>query len=597
MSDYYRHARAIDRSCRMSIARAQPASSIVPTQVLIGDGLARIGDSIALANPKQLRSEPALALRVYSKATELDASVDDGTRQAIARACATKAFAKKLRKSPEAADSFVRLVRLVRKVRFPGGSILRELHEVGLLLAMVPEFAPVVGRAHHDIYHVYTVDVHSVAAVDRLRALCRGDLVAEQPLACRLAAEIARPNVLFFAGLLHDIGKDTGGRFHSERGAEMAPAILTRLGFKEEDILEVQHLILKHLRMYHVATRRDIDDPNTMREFCQEVHAAEGLSELYLLTVADVSTTSPTALTAWKSRMLADLYVAARHWLEGGDRRGSSFQQKVRDNVLQLVRQPAASPLPGGSEAPPESYVQSALDALPERYLSANEPAAVTRQLGVAWRGRNQVARIEAIAENDPYVELCVSCKDSPGLLSAITATLSTAKMRVLGSQVYSFLVDGERRALDMFWVHSGTQVANVLRAVERLEANLTQILEGELDAEQLVRAHRGDVKWTSRNTPPVETEITIDNRSGSQHTVVEVITQDRRDLLFWLSSTLHQAGATIDLAKINTEGERVADVFYVANDRGEKLDSEHVALIQTRLADVLAQIEEDLSS
>src|SRR5690606_16781683 len=142
-------------------------------------------------------------------------------------------------------------------------------------------------RAHHDIYHVYTVDVHSVAAVDRLRRLWRGDLASEPPLALRLAAEVARKNVVFFATLLHDVGKDLGGRNHSERGAELAGVILARLGLPEADIVEVQHLIAKHLRMYRVATRRDVDDPRTLEEFCAEVHGREGLKELYLLTVAD----------------------------------------------------------------------------------------------------------------------------------------------------------------------------------------------------------------------------------------------------------------------------------------------------------------------
>lgn len=107
---------------------------------------------------------------------------------------------------------------------------MRELHDIGLLLAMIPEFSPVVGRVHHDTYHVYTVDVHSVAAVDRLVSLVRGDLAAEFPLACRLAAEIVRPRMLFFATLLHDVGKAIGGTDHSQRGAEMAGAILKRIG-------------------------------------------------------------------------------------------------------------------------------------------------------------------------------------------------------------------------------------------------------------------------------------------------------------------------------------------------------------------------------
>ncbi|MFS8630037.1 MAG: HD domain-containing protein [Bacillales bacterium] len=127
-------------------------------------------------------------------------------RDAVARAATSDEFCERLRNSEEAARLFRRLVRAVRRTRFRDGSVLAELHDVGLLVAMIPEFAPVVGRVHHDVYHVYTVDVHSIAAVDKLRALCRGELAQEHPLASRLAAEIARPQVLFMAALLHDVG-------------------------------------------------------------------------------------------------------------------------------------------------------------------------------------------------------------------------------------------------------------------------------------------------------------------------------------------------------------------------------------------------------
>src|SRR5690606_19274477 len=178
-----------------------------------------------------------------------DLPVYEFARDQIARAASSEAFAERLRATPEASELFVRLVKNIKRASLKKRSVLKELHDVGLLVAMIPEFAPVVGRAHHDIYHVYTVDVHSVAAVDRLRRLWRGDLASELPLASRLAAEVARKNVVFFATLLHDVGKDLGGRNHSERGAELAGVILARLGLPEADIVEVQHLIAKHLRM------------------------------------------------------------------------------------------------------------------------------------------------------------------------------------------------------------------------------------------------------------------------------------------------------------------------------------------------------------
>ncbi len=141
----------------------------------------------------------------------------------------------------------------------------------------------------------------------------RGELAQQHPLACQLAAEVARREMLFFATLLHDVGKAIGGTDHSHRGADMAEPILTRLGMPTEDVAEACHLIRKHLVMYHVATRRDRGRPRHARRSSdgRSATAARRCADLYLLTVADLSTTSPTSMTSWKARMLDELYLAA----------------------------------------------------------------------------------------------------------------------------------------------------------------------------------------------------------------------------------------------------------------------------------------------
>jgi [protein-PII] uridylyltransferase len=587
MSDYYRHARSIELACRMSIARSLPVSHKKPDEVDIGGGFKLIDGRVSLVDTALLKEDPALALRVYRTAVDRDALVDDATRQAIVRACASRPFCARLRRSKSAARTFVDLCKVVQTTQFPGGSIVRELHEVGLLLAMIPEFSPVVGRVHHDIYHVYTVDVHSVAALDRLRALCRGDLATEQPLACRLAADMARPNVLFFAALLHDIGKDQGGQNHSERGAAMCLDILQRLGIDDAEIEEIQHLIRKHLRMYHVATRRDIDDPHTIREFCAEVHGQEGLNELFLLTVADVSTTSPTALTAWKSRMLNELYVAAERWSgDGPPSRGVAYVTKLREQVRGLLAQHEGPALAA-------DFVDAMLNALPARYIYANSASGMVKHLAAIHEARTAVSLVRELDTSEPYLELCVVADDRPGLLSYIAASLAAAKMKVIGAQIYSFQVPGgPKRALDMFWVRAGQESSNARRLLKKVEQHLADILAGKLEPVELIRGEKQSMRWNWRPAPPVETEIFIDNRSATRHTVLEVITQDRRDLLFWLSAALHREEITIDLAKINTEGERVADVFYVTNRDGSKLDEEQLERVERRVQATLAMIE-----
>src|SRR6185437_6822096 len=358
MSAYYRAARTISRAMETTILRATPVlSRRKPRDEDLGRGVRMFDGSVNLVSHEALRADPALALRLVAAAVERSAPLLPYARDAIVRATADPAFCEALRQSAEARDLFVKLVSSTAETALRAGSVRRELHSTGLLLAMIPEFSTVVGRVHHDTYHVYTVDVHSVAAADRIATLIRGELAAEFPLACRLAAETARPAMLFFATLLHDVGKAIGGKDHSARGADMARVILTRLGFSPDDVEAACHLIQSHLVMYHVATRRDIEEPTTVQELAGQVHGRAGLCDLYLLTVADLSTTSPTSMTTWKARMLDELYLATDTALraEGGpegERRSSPEGADARWShaAHEVLRASEALPATGETE-------------------------------------------------------------------------------------------------------------------------------------------------------------------------------------------------------------------------------------------------------
>jgi [protein-PII] uridylyltransferase len=585
MSEYYRHARTISQARDMIMARAAPPSKRRPTERLIGRGLKLTNECVSLEDPGALETDPSLALRLYDEAVRRDLPVYSFARDAVARAVSSLGFCEKLRGSQEAAKLFVKLCQVAQRTRTKSGSVVQELHDVGLLVAMVPEFSPVVGRVHHDLYHVYTVDAHSVAAVDRLCQLCRGELAAEFGIASRLAAEIARPQVLFFATLLHDVGKDIGGKNHSERGHEMARSILERLGVLEPDIREVQHLILKHLRMYHVATRRDIDDPKTVEEFSKEVHGAEGLRELYLLTVADVSTTSPTAMTSWKARMLDELYVAANRCLSEGPLASASAER------LEEVRQSVRAMCPERGE---REFLDHFLAAMPERYLYANEEGEILRHSRFARQAQEKQLSVTVMTDDDPYVELGFIADDRPGLLAMITATLAAARLKVVGAQIYSWKDNyGRTRVLDLFWVRGGTSAENVHKLVPRLERDFGKLLGEQLAPRDLVMGKKAPSSWSERPAPKVATEVGVDNRGASQHTLIEVTTRDRLGLLFCIANTLQEAGLTIALAKINTEGNRVADVFYVSDVSGEKLlDPERIETLKKNIVTAIEQLE-----
>ncbi len=562
MSEYYRGARVITRLSETLFSRARPREKRRTRKVSLGAGLTLTDGCVGLERPALLLEEPALALRLYDEALRRDAPICEQTRLMLMQHSSSAEFCAALRASPQASELFLKLVCVVRQTKLAHGSVLFDLHDAGLLVAMIPEFGTLVGRVHRDTYHVYTVDVHSVAAVDHLRALCRGELSAEHPLASRLAAELPRHRVLFLAALLHDIGKAYGGEGHTARGVGMARSILERLGVLEGDILEVQQHIQNHLCMYEVATRRDLEDPQTLAEFCAAVRERQALTELYLLTIADVTTTNPTSMTNWKRRMLDSLFVAAEGQLAEKQAELSPRIISVRASVISMW-----------AEREDRVFIEHFVSGLPERYFYANHAESILEHAIFAQGAEQRVASIRRGAESHPYFELWVVADDRPGLLAMVTATLCRAKLKVRSAQVYSWLGrGGSSRSLDIFWVRGPEDPDKVRRLLTKLERELESILAGAVDAAELERKALQGARSAQLLRPRFPTEVNVDNKSASNYTIIDVITQDRPGLLFCLSNALQRAGLSIWFAKINTEGERVIDVFYVSGSSGHKI-------------------------
>jgi [protein-PII] uridylyltransferase len=570
MQAFYLCARTVTRARASLFERLRPQrrrEKPTPT-VDLGGGVNLFDAHVALADVAELQKEPVIALRAFAACVRQRVPLLPFARDVITAAADDPAWCERLRATPEAAQMFVELVCTVPEVRAPRGSIVGDLHDAGLLLAMVPEFRPVTGRVHHDVYHVYTVDVHSVSAVDRMRQLARGELAHEYPLASRLAAEIARPRPLFLATLLHDVGKgypDASGsrRNHSRAGAELCDRILPRLGLSGDDVDEARALVRDHLLMYHVATHRDLDDIATIEEFCQNLRGREGLRNLYLLTMADVTTTSPTAMTSWKARMLEELYFAAESHLMG---------KKTREDAERVARVVLAVRATWNGPTEP---LEALLESLPERYLLANRPESIAAHaLAVEARGSRPVHVVPVPSRHPEAAELCIVAEDRPGLLESIAAALTANRLEVLSAEVYSHPVGAEREALDLFWVRDRDgSTEGVEEALPRLAHDLEAVCSGRVTASELLRMRTGSLSpWSDRPSPDVPTEVLFDNRASPRHTIVEVYAKDRRGLLHRLARTFHELRLSITLSKINTEGTRVADVFYVSELDGSKV-------------------------
>jgi [protein-PII] uridylyltransferase len=315
--------------------------------------------------------------------------------------------------------------------------------------------------------------------------------------------------------------------------------------------------------MYQVATRRDLDDAATIEEFCRGMRGREGLRNLYLLTVADVSTTSPTAMTSWKARMLEELYFAAEAHLSGQTQRADAERlARVSDAVRALWNGPTET-------------IDALLSSLPDRYLLANPPESIVEHGRVVCERAGRGAYVVRVRSRHPgAAELCVVADDCPGLLASIAAAFTANRLEVLTAEVYSHPVGAEREALDLFWVRDRNGgVEGVEASLARLSVDLENVCSGPVSPAELLRVRIGSSSpWSVRPSPAVQTEILFDNRASPRNTVVEVYAKDRPGLLYTLAHALHELGLFIALSKINTEGARVADVFYVRELDGSKV-------------------------
>ncbi len=582
MSAWYRHAREASVVVEHVLARCRgaPHASDASREAVTADVVIERG-ALAFADDGALRRDPALALRVVELAVARELPLAADTRARLAAAARDPAWCEALRADQHAGAAFLRLLTCATPARLRdddatpvsetegnAGSVVAELHDLGLVLAMIPEFAHVTGRVQHDIYHVYTVDVHSVAAVDRLHAIARGEREEEFPLPTLLMADTDRVEILCLATLLHDIGKSRGGS-HAKVGADMAPAVAARLGLGPDDAALVAWLVLEHLTLYHAATRRDLGDPATLTALVDAMGDPWRLRALYLLTVADLSTTSPTAMTTWKARVLDELYRRVDDALRADPSHG--------DRAATLRAQCLARCPAGDRPA-----VERLLARMPPRYLHATSPEAIARHAraldGAAPGARAvHVAPLEGDLSGE-LLEVLVAAPDRPGLLSLFAALLYGARLDVQSAQIWSSNGD----AVDVFVARSTTHdPAGLARRVAGLAASLDALLDGRADPDAMVATSPG----LPRPEPAVKAEVFVHDDASARATVIEVFGRDRPGFLYRVTRALHRLGLAIALAKVNTEGRRAADAFYVT-DAGEKLSAERVEAVRAALLD-----------
>ena len=578
MQAYYRHARIVALTAERMLERARPRDRTRATTFRkLAHGIVLADGTITLENPQRLEADPALAFRFYRQALRHHKRPDYSALDAIARIAPDKRWRLRLQDSEEATQLFLDLLKKIDESPFRSGSTIAELHEVGLVSAMVPEFEPLVGRVYHDVFHVYTADIHAIKALERLQELTRGD-ARGRSLSARLAVEAPRRLPLFLAVLLHSLGR-TRGRNQEEAGARFAESVALRLGLTAVDAQHVGWLVREQKSLYRWATQRDIHDPQGLNEVVKLVETPERLRDLFLCTVAIISTVNPKAMTSWKARALEDLYLATLAQLESG-----SVPVQTENRVLEVKLQAVV----GFAGDAGQEDLQSFIDEMPARYFLANPVDVVRRHARISRDRMEGIATVRVgPGPSEDVEEIVVVSGDRSGLLADLTAVFAAHDLSILTAQLYTRRRKSGDEVFDVFWVKIGDDTPLPARLAEALREDIIHRLTNRVSAQDLIARQSTPPPWSIRPGPEVATHISVDNNASARYTVLDVFTRDRAGLLHEIARTLHELDLTIALAKVNTEGQSVADVFYVSDEDGKKIhDADRMKRLQRVLYD-----------
>ncbi len=578
MQAYYRHARIVALTAERMLDRARPRrQGRAATFRKLADGIFLADDVISLEEPNRLESDPALAFRFYRQALRHQKRPDHSVRDAIARTAPDKRWRLRLQDSEEATQLFLSELLNVDSAPFRTGSTIAELHEVGLVTAMIPEFDPLVGRVNHDLFHVYTADIHAVKALEHLQALTRGESRVSS-LAARLAAEAPRRLPVFLAVLLHSLGR-VRGKDQEAQGARLAESVALRLGFSAIDAQHIGWLVREQKSLYRWATQRDIHDPQSLAEVVRMVGTSERLRDLFLCTIGVVSTANPKGISSWKARALEDLYLATLAELESGQ---TPIQTETR--ALEVKLQAVV----GFAGDAGQEELQAFIDQMPDRYFLANPVDVVRRHARIARdRDPDLVTVRVGPGPSDDVEEVVVVSSDRSGFLADLTAVFAAHDLSVLSAQIYTRQRPAGNEVFDVFWVKIGENTPMPARLAEELREDIARRITNRISAEDLIARGSTPPPWAVRPGPQVPTHISVDNNASAKYTIVDVFTRDRKGLLHEIARTLHELDLSIAVSKVNTEGQSVADVFYVADQDGKKLrDPERLKSLQRVLYD-----------
>ncbi len=438
---------------------------------------------------------------------------------------------------------------------------LSQMKKYSVLGRYLPEFGDIIGQMQYDLFHIYTVDAHTMRVIRNMVRLSSPDALNDFPLASRLIHRLPKLEVLYIAGLYHDVAKGRGGD-HSELGAIDAIAFCQRHHLSARDTQLIAWLVENHLLMSMTAQRKDISDPDIIHGFARAVPSQVHLDYLYVMTVCDISATNPKLWNTWRASLLRQLYIEAKLALRRGTETPVDRQEWVR------ATQSEARDILHAQNMTDEQ-IDNLWDTLDEDYFLQDSTVDIAWQSAAIIRHGDDPDPLVLIRDTkggptDGYSQIIIYVKDRVALFAATTAVLEQLNLNIVDARISSS--EGPY-SISAYVVldEQGQPLGKDPARKERVRKRLIEELDDPDDYPDII--HRRTPRQLKHFAFP--TEVTVSSDTYNQRTVIEVITPDRPGLLARVGQVLLEHRVKLTNAKIATLGERVEDVFFVTDEHG----------------------------
>jgi len=579
MRDYYLHARnlfrvyqQVSQNFREAIESRQRASKDAEE---VGDGFLLYEDVLSIGPGVRRFDEARKIFEAFGLAAEQEVDIDFRLRAAIERSGDLVTEAQ--RDSPQLGTMFRRILASRRVA-----PTLHAMNDLGILGRYIPEFGDLVAFFQHNVYHYYTADEHTLIAIAKAEGLRE-----EQGVLHDVFRNLRQKDLLYLALLLHDIGKPHGVADHEITGIEIARTVLRRLGL--DDLFpDVSFLVRNHLLMEQVAFRRNVHDPETIKEFASHFLRPEQLDYLYVLTYADLSAVNTAVWTTWKAAMLQELYQhgseVLRRNLRGDqiDKFHQARHEAAADKVVEAL-----------SGMMRREQVERHLEGMQsEAYVALFTEEEIGQHILKSEAGES-ISTLFSHAEG--YTEVTVIARDAPFALSKFCAVLSANDANIFDANIFT---RNDGTIIDRFRVTAtGGRRQLEQRVCMKIADDLKNVVEGTLDIDHLFAEHKR--RWKRRPKVPTNPNIRTDVEfeDNPKFTILDVYASDAVGILYRVTETMSRLGLDIYFAKIATRGDGIVDAFYVLDRDGKQIKGRlrRDAIRNEILTTIKAMAEEEL--